>query len=365
MENNFLGGGVEELQKVKVQLMDEADKTSAVSDAELAVKTKEKDLESQKKYMSEKIAAATKERRGDLKKAQDEQVDEATKVLKEAEKKRREAKASAVNERIHNETAGLATQIETTKKEINTMFKEKGVPSFCNSFYYYSMFAPKTGKNFIAFIITVVIALGVIPNIVCMLVKSDQWLLKILVYLAVVVFFAAIYFIIFIMTHSKGKGEVIEAARAKRNIIEANQKEIKKITKGIRADKDESGYDLQSFDDEIAQAQAVVEQKTKAREEAFRVFDEETAVQIKEEIEKENMPAIEQMESELNGMKSDLEGKRIAVKAISDDLANNYSSYLGKKNMTTEKIDSMISLIQEGKAETIMQAIDLMNGEIK
>ncbi len=365
MDNNFLGGGVAELEKVKVQLIDEADKTAAVGDAELAVKTKEKDLESQKKYMADKIANATKERRGDLKKAQDEQVDAATKVLKEAEKKRREAKASAVNQRINNETADLAAKMEATNKEIKAAFKEKGVPSFCNSFYYYSMFAPKTGKNFLVFIITVVIALGIIPNAVCLFVKSDQWLLKVLVYLAVVVFFAAIYAVIFIVTHSKGKGEVIEAARAKRNEIEASQKEIKKITKGIRTDKDESAYDLQSFDDEIAQAQTIVDEKTKARDEALRVFDEETAVQIKDEIEKENMPAIDQLESELNGIKSDLEMKRSAVKAVSDDLANNYSAYLGKKNMTTEKIDSMISLIQEGKAETIMQAIDLLNGEIK
>ncbi|MCQ2513178.1 MAG: hypothetical protein MJ092_07340 [Lachnospiraceae bacterium] len=365
MENNFLGGGVAELEQVKVQLIDEADKNAAVTDAELAVKTKEKDLETQKKYMAEKISNATKERRGDLKKAQDEQVDAATKVLKDAEKKRREAKASAVNERVHNETASLTDKIEATKKEINAMFKEKGVPSFCNSFYYYSMFAPKTGKNFIAFIITIVIALGIIPNAVCLLVKPGQWLLKVLVYLAVVVFFAAIYFIIFISTHSKGKGEVIEAARAKRNIIEASQKEIKKITKGIRSDKDESLYDLQSFDEEINQAQTIVDEKSKAREEALRVFDEETAVQIKNEIEKENLPAIEQMETELNGMRADLEVKRAAVKAISDTLANNYSAYLGKKNMSTEKIDAMISLIQEGKAKTIMQAMDLLNGEMK
>ncbi len=363
--DNFLSGGVDELQKVKVQLMDEADKTSAVSEAEMAVKAKEKDLESQKKYMAEKIFTATKERRSDLKKAQDEVVDEATKVLKEAEKKRREAKATAVNNRVQNETADLTAKIDSTKKEIKAQFKEKGVPSFCNSFYYYSLFAPKTGKNFLAFIITVILALGVIPNAVCLLVKSDQWLLKILVYLAVVVFFAAIYFIIFITTHSKGKGEVIEAARAKRNIIEESQKEIKKITKGIRSDKDESGYDLQIFDNEIAQAQQVVDEKSKAREEALRVFEEETAVQIKEEIEKENMPAIEQMESELNGMKEDLEEKRVAVRAISENLANSYSGYLGKKNMSPDKIDTMISLIQDGKAETIMQAIDLMNGEIK
>ena len=33
--------------------------------------------------------------------------------------------------------------------------------------------------------------------------------------------------------------------------------------------------------------------------------------------------------------------------------------------MNAEKIDKMITLMKEGKAETIMQALDVMNGEIK
>ena len=115
----------------------------------------------------------------------------------------------------------------------------------------------------------------------------------------------------------------------------------------------------------MKQKENYVDEKSKAREDALRIFEEETAVQIKDEIEKENMPAIEQMESELNGMKVDLEEKRASLRAISETLANNYSAYLSKKNMSPEKIDTMISLIQDGKAETIMQAMDLMNGEIK
>ncbi len=58
------------------------------------------------------------------------------------------------------------------------------------------------------------------------------------------------------------------------------------------------------------------------------------------------------------------EAKTKATKAA-EDVTNNFEVYLGKKNTSAEKIDGLISLIQEGKAKTIMEALDVQNGEIK
>ena len=88
MDNTFLEGGIENLEKVKEKLQEESGKQEAFNEAEAALKTKQKDLENQRKYMTDKIAAATKDRRAELKKQQDELVDAAAKDLKEAEKRR-------------------------------------------------------------------------------------------------------------------------------------------------------------------------------------------------------------------------------------------------------------------------------------
>ncbi|MBQ1286212.1 MAG: hypothetical protein IIY19_07190, partial [Lachnospiraceae bacterium] len=226
MDNTFLEGGIENLEKVKEKLREESGKQEAFNAAEAELKAKQKDLENQKKYMTDKIATATKERRAELKKQHDEQVDAVAKELKEAEKRRKDAKASAVSERMKNETADLVAQNEGFKKANAELFRANKVPAFCNTEFYYSLFAPKTGKNFIFFIITVIVTLGLIPNIICLLIKSDQLILKILVYMAIVIFFAAIYFIIFATTRGKGRGAAIEQGRLNMDQIEKNNKEI-------------------------------------------------------------------------------------------------------------------------------------------
>ena len=365
MDNSFLDGGIENLEMVKLKLQEETRKQEDFNAAEANVKAKQKELEIQKKYVTDKIAGTTKDRRAELKKQQDDLVDEAAKELKEAERKRKEAKTEAVNERVKNETADLVAQNEGFKKANADLFRANKVPSFCNSEFYYSLFAPKTGKNFVFFIITVVITLGLIPNIVCLLIKSDQLILKILVYLAIVIFFAVIYFVIFATTRGKGKGVIIEQGRMNMDQIEKNEKEIKKIQKGIRTDKDESLYGLEGFDEEIANFQSALEAKVADRDAALKVFDEETAVAIKDEIEKENQPMIEQMEAEVAELQADLDDQKLGVVNLEEEINTSYGTFLGKKNMNAEKIDKMITLMKEGKAETIMQALDVMNGEIK
>ena len=365
MDNTFLEGGIENLEKVKEKLQEESGMQEAYNEAEAALKAKQKDLENQKKYMTDKIASATKERRAELKKQHDEQVDTAAKELKEAEKKRKDAKASAVSERMKNETADLVAQNEGFKKANAELFRTNKIPAFCNTEFYYSLFAPKTGKNFVFFIITVVITLGLIPNLVCLLIKSDQLILKILVYIAIVIFFAAIYFIIFATTRSKGKGAAIEQGRLNMDQIEKNNKEIKRIQHGIRTDKDESLYGLEEYDTQIGELQGVLEAKITERDEALKVFDEETSATIKDEIEKENIPVIEQIEAELSQMETDLNAQKAEVVSLGEEISNSYGIFLGKKNMNADRIDKMINLMKEGQAETIMQALDQVNGEIK
>ena len=364
MDNSFLEGRVENLEEVKQKLQEASAKEEAFNAAEANLKAKQKELDNQRKYVSDKVTSTTKERRAELKKQQDEAVDAVARDLKEAEKKRKDAKANAVSDRMKNETSDLVAQNEGLKKANAELFRVNRVPSWCNSNLYYSLFAPKTGKNFIVFIITVVIALGLIPNIVCLSIKSEL-VVKILVYLAIVVFFAAIYFVIFVTTRGKGRGQAIEQGRLNMDLIESNKKEIKKIQHGIRTDKDESAYGLEGFDEEIKNYQTTLELKVAERDEALRVFDEETAVAIKEEIEKENLPVIEQMEAELNELQSGLETQKAEAVELQDEINNTYGVFLGKKYMKEEQLDKMIGMMKDGQADTIMQALDKMNGEIK
>ncbi len=365
MDNNFLSGGIAELQQAKSAIEESESLKSAYHAAAAAASEKEKDLESQKKYVNDKVNSAIKENRGQLKKVHDDQVDAANKNLKEAEKKRRLAKSDAVQARITNETSDLAGQNEALKKATRVLFRENGVPGFCNTSFYYALYAPKKASDFITLVLTVIITLGVIPNVVCLLMKTDKLIYKILVYLAIVVFFVLIYFIVYLISKRNTKGAVLEQARPNREMIRQNRKQIKKTSNSIVKDKDESSYGLEGYDAEIEGFQKVLGDTMKKRDEALKEFDEVTAPQIRAEIEKEHQGAIDQLESEFQTSKAAFEEAETKATQAAENITKSYEVYLGKKNTSAEKIDSLISLIQEGKATTIVEALDILNGEIK
>ncbi len=365
MDSNFLSGGIAELQQAKTTIAD-ANRLQANFDAAMAVASaKEKDFESQKKYVNDKINSAIKERRSVIKKTHDEQVDLANKNLKEAEKKRRNAKADAVQARISNETSDLNEQNDALKKQVKSLFKDNRMPAICNTKFFYALYAPKSASDFIILVLTVILTLGVIPNVVCALLQTDKLIIKILIYLAIVVFFVALYFIIFLISKRNAKGGIIEQARPLRASIKKNNKEIKKMSHSIVKDKDESTYGLEGFDSEIDSLQKVLNDTVQKREDALKVFDEETAVQIRDEIQKENQPTLDKMMEEMKASRAEFDSAKAQAAQAAENVTNNIEVYLGKKNTSVEKIDGLISLIQEGKASTIMEALDIQNGEIK
>lgn len=363
--SNFLSGGIEELESAKAAVQAADERKAELIEVEARAKEKKKNLENQKRYVSDKIESAIKERRSAIKKNLDGDVDSTEKRLKEIEKKKKKAKDAAVDARIRDNTSGNRDSIKLRKKENKAMFKAYKIPAFCNTGFYYALFAPRRLKDILVIIITVIITLGVIPNIVCGLLKNSSPVLRGIVYGVIVIVFVLIYLLIYLSTHSGNKKEGIERGRANIDVVAKNKKEMKKIAKGIKSDTDESQYGLQEFDEEIRLAQAELAEKEEKREAALKQFDDETARQITEEIEKENKETIEKMQQEADELNVTLCEKRSAAEQLTAEVNENFGVYLGKKNLSVERIDSLIALINEGKAETVMQAIDMLNGEIK
>ena len=148
-------------------------------------------------------------------------------------------------------------------------------------------------------------------------------------------------------------------------LIFQGKKKIKKLSKNIRGDGDDTSYGLDSFDSEIERCSRIVEEKEAGKTAALAEFDEHTANAIKAEIESENLPVIEEMEVRCAALKEDMIAKQAASQSASANLAGTYGAFLGTKNATPEKIDELIKIINSGQASTIMQAIDCLNGEIK
>ncbi|MCF0228985.1 MAG: hypothetical protein HUJ76_04750, partial [Parasporobacterium sp.] len=95
--DNFLDGGVAELEIARAALQDQDQKKQIFLETERTLKARQKELEIQKKRIEEKIISAVKKARAGLDKEYEGQIVSAEKAIKDAETKKKNAKAAAVN----------------------------------------------------------------------------------------------------------------------------------------------------------------------------------------------------------------------------------------------------------------------------
>ena len=100
--------------------------------------------------------------------------------------------------------------------------------------------------------IGILIFAGVIPFIVTRFVEGT--FLKILIWVLIAVFFAAIYFLISSWTKKGERNNTLTVMRSSMDRISDNRKFIRKRNKNIKADPDESQYNLYEYDQMLESA---------------------------------------------------------------------------------------------------------------
>ncbi len=360
--DNFLSGGIAELEQAR-ELVEKADRLKeTLAESEKILRSNEKEIENKRRQLNEKIDNAIKTRRNELSKYHDEQVNKEKKEIKSIKKERRSAKNKAVDTRISGETGDLQEENKKLNQQVKKLFRDSHIPAFCNTAYYYALYDPKTVRDFVLLAITAVMAIGIIPNVICMLIETKA-LIKILIYMGVIVFFFLVYFLIYIITKKGEKGEVISKARGLRRKIGKNKAQIRRLAREIRTDEDESSYGLEGYDDNIKSASSTLQVKEDAMSQALEQFDNVTAVSIRNEMEQEALPQIEQMEADSKALRADYQNKQAEYEAAERAIKNSYAAYLGTKNTTSEKINEMIEILRDGQAQTIMQALDIVSSK--
>ena len=130
---------------------------------------------------------------------------------------------------------------------------------------------------------------------------------------AAILIFGGIYVTIGNMTKVRYM-EVLKEGLGIRAKIRANKKEMKVIAKTIRRDKNETVYNLQKFDDEIAQLDQDAAEINRKKKEALTTFDTVTRTIISDEITANNKEEINRMEDELSSLAEKLRSTRTAAK---------------------------------------------------
>ena len=222
------------------------------------------------------------------------------------------------------------------------------------------MFAPNRITDFLICIAAILIFAGLIPFAITLLV--DGLVYKILVWVLIVVFFAAMYFLISFWTKKGIRHDAIRDMRSKVQQIRDNKKTIRSRNKNIKMDPDESQYNLYEYDQELDSARADLEKTRSEREQAIEHFDQVESVQIREELEREKAPVFEQMEKEIAASQEDLKQKQAHYQEALQ-VMNEYNSALNEKGWKADKVDELIRIMEDGKASTIREAMNVQKNK--
>lgn len=337
---------VEELDHLK-------QKESMLGDKE---KRLESTLKAKKKELSDTIAKTVKQRSDEISKSYDAETDKAQERRKKVNTKREKAKNQGVKERIAEETQALKNDNADLARQMKNLFQANKVPGFCRSGYYYAMYFTRGLKEFWTFLLTLLICFLAIPcGIYFMIPERKTWYL-VAIYVAAILIFGGIY----VMIGNSTKVRYMDALKEGRNIrnqIRANQKKMKAVEKSIRKDKNDTLYNLQKFDDELAQLDQDLSQIARKKKEALNTFDTVTKTILTDEISGNFKADLDKIEADLADTTAELIATRNEAKEKSLAIADNYTIYTGKDFIAKERLEALEEIIMSGKASNLSEAI--------
>lgn len=344
------------------------DELSLAADRETQLKQDEsrlkKELDAEKKHMTDAVGSTVKKRREDLTSSYDTEINKAQDLLKKARVKREKAKHQGIKERIEEETLELHEYNKELISNMKAKFREYHAPSWCRSRLYYSLYMPRWAKEFFTLLIFIGLFFLVLPFGTYMLLPQRRTLYLALIYVADILIVGGIY--MWIGNHTKL--QYAECLRAGRQILDqmhANDKKIKVITGTIRKDRNESLYNLEKYDDEIARLTQELNEVAAKKKEALNTFETVTKNILQDEIEHGYRGKIEKLEHEHEEVNKQLRLTTAEVKSRRLTLTDRYGSHLGKEFLDPFKLQDLSSILQQGRAANISEAIRVYQEEGK
>lgn len=325
---------------------------------ELEEKQLERQLESEKKAVSDEIALTIKKRQEEINASYDKQIGKEQDRLKKAKAKREKAKNQGMQERIAEETAPLHDHNREMRLKLKSLFQKERLPSFCRRTWYYALYMPGTLKEVGLLLLMVLVVFAALPWGVYLLIDETvrrSWMLM-LIYLADILLFGGLYLLIGNRTKMEHP-EAIRKGKQIRDTIHANNKKIRAITKSVRRDRNEAMYNLERFDDEIAKITQSVKELTAKKQEALNTFNTVTRTIISDEITGSSAVKIQEMEESHLRAEQKLKEKEQELKNLSLEVTDKYESYLGKEFLQPDKLNELARIVRMGQASNLTEAI--------
>ena len=324
-------------------------------------------LENEKKSVSDRLQKTIKARSEDLEAGFNQNLNDTEEKLKKAQSARDKAKTSGVKGRIQEETEELRQENRDLKREIRSELKKDRASSFCDSRLFYILFAPGSFGDVAGFILIFVLCFLALPLGIYALALPKKYhspVILALLYLIIIILFGGLY--IFVNNITKGRHrETIRKTSSLRGRIRSNERKIKAITRGIRTDSDESGYNLGEYDDEIAKLSEERNRILTNKQNAQSTFDTVTKNIITDEIENAARPKLNELEQALNAAAEARAKEEKDYDTYRAQLEQVYVPVIGRDHLNQKDISKIHRMISSGETQSVIDAVSRLENSGK
>lgn len=324
----------------------------------------ERTLETEKKAVSDAIALTVKKRREEMSSSYDKEIDKIQEKLKKTRAKREKAKNQGIKERISEETSELHTYNRELKVRMKTLFQKERVPMLCSGGFYYSMYYTRGIKEILTLLITLSVCFFLIPYGAFSLMTVKKTFYLVVLYILCILVFGGLY--VLVGNATKGRHpEALREGRTIRNLILSNNRKIAVITGTIKKDKDEGNYNLEKYDDEIAQLNHDLTNTAGKKKEALNTFENVTRTIIADEITGNSRVKLESLNADYEEAASRLRYTETMVKEKKIYITDTYESYVGKEFLHADRLEDLRRILEEKEAGNISEAIEIYKNRVK
>lgn len=344
---------------------------SDIATHKAALKKLNKNIAAEDKSITDEIGATIKKRKQELSDIYDDRLDDNRSKKKKVLSKRDKKKNQRMNARYEDETKHLRDEQRDIDIEMKMLLRKHRVPGFAGSPLYFVMFMPRGIAEFIYTILSFVIYFAGIPGLITFIIKKAVldsksginmafWCVLIVALLFTLQLI--IYFSILSSTKLRHR-DALEQARSLRDKSKANKRQMLAIKNSINKDQDESQYNLDSYDEKLAELDSEADTITKEKQEALRLFEEEKQQAIIDEINGRRLQTLEDMKAEKDALENMIAEEQKSYSDMVLQITNQYGTYIGEDLCKEDKLSDLIALMEDGQATTVSQAISVYKGQ--
>ena len=334
-----------------------------VNAVEIEGKKCEKALSAERKAVADQVALTVKRRKEEITAAYDRELRNDQEKLRKARARREKAKSRGMKARIEEETAELNEENRQLRTRLTTLFKQNHLPGFCNTSLYYALFLTRSPKDFMILLITILICFLGIPLGIYFALPEGEALHLAVIYLADIIVFVGLYVTIANRTKIDNIG-VLREGRKLRMMIGANERKMKAIKNSIEKDRNEDVYDLEKYDDEIQEIEEDLRNIASRKEDALYVFENDTALILTREIKQDYQGRIEELAERKTQYEREYKELSSQLKTMTINVTDEYESRIGREFMSPDKLEALIRIFEEEKADSLSEAQELYRNKL-